>query len=1202
MKVSKDFNPWEAEIEGTNLIEASAGTGKTHAITTLFLRLIVEKGFSVEEVLVVTFTQAATEELKDRIRRRIREAIELFSSTESKDPLLSPLKLKARNPTEARFRLREALRSFDQAAIFTIHAFLKRVLSHYAFESGSPFDTELVSDQEDIKREVVYDFWRKHFYSASPLFVSYALRNGFHIRNLLSLISFKVRHPFAAVIPPRSEIPQTQPKEQEFRASFRTLAASWPEARNEVADILLNHPGLGKTKYGKNSVQKLLWAMDQYTLGSAGASLPFKGLENFSSRVIKKWTKKNYTPPAHPLFDLCEHLVEKSTEIESLFREKLVGLKGEFLGYAETELKKRKEARNVQFFDDLVVKAYQALRGRRGEALSRVVRNRYRAALIDEFQDTDPAQYAIFNELFGKEKGPLFLIGDPKQSIYGFRGADIFAYIKAKQETSTQYSLSENHRSHPDLISAVNSIFSRSNRPFIHESIPFQPSKPGELTAKETLLEDGRPFPALELWFADADSITRPGQMIDKHHAYELIPRAVASEISRLLALSEDQRVVLGSRRLSPADIAVLVHTNAQAQWIKEALSSLHIPAVISTNVDLFDSHEAMEMERVLHAANSPNDHRALVAALATDMMGHTGEDIYSLISDQARWEKSMGRFRRYHDVGNRRGVIRMLREIIFGERVLPRLMRFPDGERRCTNVLHLCEVLHQRSTKKPAGLSEVLKWLCDQRHPNSERAEEYQLRLESDESAVKVMTIHKSKGLEFPVVFCPFAWDFPLRGSGKDFLFFHDRSPEMRPTLDLSHEQKDEHLALSKRESLSENLRLFYVALTRAKSRCYMVWGRFRSAESSGPAYVLHQSSSGSIDEKVEETRKRFTLLDDEGVLSELREVVDGSAGGIRISRLPKEEGHIYSPVAEAQGAGLSCRKFERTVDREWGVSSFSSLVSGQPHLAEFPDHDEEGPKEETLAAQDEEPEGASVSPDILSFPRGAKAGAFFHDVLEHYDFARDTRTSVEKLVSSKLFQYGFDSMWVNTVCDTLEELVSAPLDPALNGFTLSCLQREHRLDELEFHFPVKEISSERLKAAWPEFPETLGRLELSPTKGYMKGFIDMVFHWQGRFFLVDWKSNYLGGRLEDYHHDSLYKAMRERYYFLQYLIYTLALDQYLRLRLPGYSYRTHFGGVYYVFLRGVHAETTASHGIFRDFPSPATVKALREELMEVE
>lgn len=1200
MILSKDFNPWETGIEGTNLIEASAGTGKTHAITTLFLRLIVEMGFSVEEILVVTFTQAATEELKDRIRKRIREAIELFSGTESKDPLLTPLKLKARNSEEARSRLREALRSFDQAAIFTIHAFLRRVLSHYAFESGSPFDMELVAEQEDIKREVVYDFWRNHFYSASPLFVNYALRNGFHIRNLLSLLSFKLRHPFAAVIP-RTQIPETQSQEEEFKELFRNLAASWLEARNEVADILFTHPGLSKTKYGENSVRKLLQAMDQYARGSAGASLPFEGLENFSSGVIKNRTKKNHTPPAHPFFDLCERLVEKYTEVEALFQEKLVGLKGELLDYAETELEMRKEARNVQFFDDLVVKVYQALRGSGGKALAKAVRNRYRAALIDEFQDTDPAQYAIFSELFGREKGPLFLIGDPKQSIYSFRGADIFAYIKAKQETSAQYSLSENHRSHPDLISAVNAIFSRTNRPFIHESIPFQSSKPGALTAKDHLLEDGSPLPALELWFADADPITRPGQMIDKHHAHELVPRAVASEISRLLALSEDHRLVLGPRRLSPADIAVLVHTNTQAQRIKKALSSLHIPAVISTNVDLFDSHEAMEMERVLRAATSPSDYRALVAALATDMMGHTGEEIYSLISDQTRWEKSVGRFRRYHDVGNRHGVIRMLREIVFGEHVLPRLMRFPDGERRCTNVLHLCEVLHRRSTQKPAGLSEVLKWLSDQRHPNSERIDEYQLRLESDESAVKVMTIHKSKGLEFPVVFCPFPWDVPLRGGGKDFLFFHDCSPEMRPTLDLSHEQKDEHRALSNRELLSENLRLFYVALTRAKSRCYMVWGRFRSAESSGPAYVLHQSSSGSIDEKMEETRKKFTLLDDQGVLSDLREVVHGSAGGIRISRLPKKEGYTYSPVAEEQRAGLSCREFERKIGHERGVFSFSSLISGRPNLAEFPDHDEKGPKEEMLAAQIEETEGASVSQGILSFPGGAKAGTFFHDVLENLDFARETRSSVEELVSSKLFQYGFDPMWLDAVCDTLEELASAPLDPALNGFTLSCLRRKDRLDELEFHFPIKDISSEKLKVVLPELPESLGRLELSPTKGYMKGFIDMVFSWQGRFFLVDWKSNYLGGRLEDYNQDSMHKAMRERYYFLQYLIYTLALDQYLRLRLPGYSYRAHFGGVYYVFLRGVHVETTASHGIFRDFPSPSTVRALREELMEV-
>ena len=1223
MTTPKYFDLLTSPLEGTNLIEASAGTGKTYAIASLFLRLILEKNLSINEILVVTFTVPATEELKDRVRTKLREAIKAFNGARIDDSFLIDLVKRHMDPKTALRSLGEALRSFDQAAIFTIHGFCRRILHENAFESGSLFDTELVTDQESLKREIVDDFWRTHFYTASPLFVNYAINTKFNPENLLSLLANRHAQPYLKIIP-QVDIPDTSAQEKGFQDIFNTTRTAWQSARAEVETILTNDKGLNRSKYSNAKIPVWIRGMDDVMSTGGNNPILFQNFKKFTSSEINGAVKKDHIPPAHPFFELCERLREKQEELESIFEQRLMGIKVKLFQYVHDELIRRKEEKNIQFFDDLLLKVYRVLQGTDGEALAEAIGNKFRAALIDEFQDTDPIQYAIFKRIFGSEKGTLFLIGDPKQAIYSFRGADIFTYMDAAGDVKSRFTLGQNWRSDPDLIAAINTIFTRVDRPFVYDEIPFQSVVPAANKDHESLIMDNKTESPLQLWFLDASKVAEPGKAMGKARARELISKTVADEISRLISLGRKNRALIGKRPLREGDIAVLVRTHYEARIIQKALSALTIPSVLYTTENIFDSHEALEMERVLAGINEPNNDGLLKAALATDMMGIRGEELDDLIQNEPGWEEWLVTIRNYHDLWGNHGFIQMFRHLLMQEKVLTRLMPLPDGERRNTNVLHLAEVLHQTSMERKLTMAGLLKWLSEQKDPNTPRLDEHQLRLESDENAVKLVTIHKSKGLEYPVVFCPFGWAGSKIKKNNYPFTFHDSLNHMRLTLDLGSPAMDENRMFAEKEELAENLRLLYVALTRARSRCYFVWGRFRDSETSAPAYLFHQQGSWKGGNVIHSIEERLTHLSDENMRAELKMFVDNSDGIIRLSEMPIVAGEKYSPLPDKKVA-LSSRTFSGSIDRQWHISSFSSLVSGRQYGAELADHDaislpsphlsnlldvKETGGPHTYSQKDFEESVIDKEPSgIFSFPRGTKTGTCLHDIFEHLDFVQKDTSIIKKLVSSKLIEYGFEPLWQETIYDMVRKVLSVPLEPEMSDFTLSHIRIQDRINELEFYFPLKSISPKKLQnifakytdpALSKDFPERIERLDFTPVRGFMRGFMDMVFQFQGQFYLVDWKSNLLGSGLEDYDQRGLAKAMKDEFYNIQCYIYTVALNQYLQLRLPGYTYETHFGGALYIFLRGVDPNKGTEFGIYRERPSGKFINELCTNLID--
>jgi exodeoxyribonuclease V beta subunit len=1182
------FDSRTIELAGRNLIEASAGTGKTYAIASLYVRLLVEKGLLPENILVVTFTEAATKELRDRIRRRIRDARDAFLGRESGDKLLPGL-LQRERPIPvvlALERLEAALQTFDCAAISTIHGFCNRALQENAFESGSLYDSELTSDQSLLVQGLVDDYWRINFFGAEGELLPLAEAKSWSPEGLARFLKGKLGNPELEVIP-RYSADQVARVVSGCREAFAEVAQQWLARRQEIVGILTEHKGLSRSaaNYHPDLLEELLERMDAYVGGGRPFQL-FDGFAKFSSAYLAGQRLKKHDPPQDVFFDACQGLADA---IEERGLTLLWGL----FEFVRERLPQKKSARNIRFHDDLLVDLYRALQGPGGELLAGRIRGRYRAGLIDEFQDTDQVQYRIFRGIFNDDTIPLFLIGDPKQAIYSFRGADIFAYLKAKRDIPDErhFTMDRNWRSAAPLVEAINRLFNcQKKRPLLFEELEYPP-----VTAAngQALVLAERDPAALQLWFMGREEgTTKP---IDMNRARPRIVAAVVAEIAGLLADGAAGRATIADRAVRPGDIAVIVRSHGQAGLVYEQLVAAGIPAVVRSNASIFASDEAAQLCRLLAALAEPGREGRVRNALVTTIMGATGNQLAALLEEagESDWEGWLARFREYHDIWRLRGFMAMFRTLVLQEGVRGRLLSLPGGERRLTNLLHCGELLHGQEGTARLGMEALLTWFSEQVASPPE-GEEHQLRLESDEEAVRILTIHVSKGLEFPIVFCPFSW------SG---VFDDDQTvvchQEGKTVADYGSRQFEQHRRQALEESLAENLRLLYVALTRAKYRCYLVWGRFKHVESSALAYLLHGPGEGECGDLLAYLARQMKDLPDACLLQALAGL-EGKQEMLAVTLDPQPvAGQFQAPAGD--GRLLTCRTIERSIEVDWHVSSFTSFVEGQAETAELPDHDRQ------TAVEAGQPESIPAEGSLFAFPRGAKAGTFLHGILEKVDFSELAGESLTGLVAAELARSGFGSEWHATLCEMLRQVLAAPLGRAGERFRLSELAKNSWVSEMEFYFPLKLIGSRRLAALLKQHgagsPADLARvaerLNFREVAGMLRGFIDLVFCHQGKYYLLDWKSNHLGNRIEEYGSEQLAREMEAKLYPLQYLLYTVALNRHLEGRDPTYRYEEQFGGVLYLFLRGLDGSSPGS-GVFHDIPDPALVRELTACLID--
>ncbi len=1184
----------QVALEGIGLIEASAGTGKTFTIAGLFLRLVVEQGRPVESILVVTFTEAATAELRERIRTRLVEAEAEINNNPDNEKVREGLFLAVLPERDiALRRLRQAILGFDRAAIFTIHGFCQRVLQENAFESGQRFDAEVIPDVSELLQGALDDFWRLHVQDLPPRLAAEMQQGGLTAETLLKSVAGHLNRPYLQIEGGEAAPPGLEEAITAARQVRQRLAACWDEDRAAVEQSFLDNTCLNGNKYRPASREKWLDEMAQFLAGEGLE--PFKEFFKFSQGELEAALKKNCAPaPTHAFFDLCEAYLAAWNELAPQIEQALRRLKRRLLHYLDQELAERKARAGQMAFDDMLLRVAAALEAEGGEHLAAAVRRRFGAALIDEFQDTDPLQYAIFSRIYKGEDCPLFLVGDPKQAIYSFRGADIFAYLKARGDAASQYTLRRNWRSEPAVIKAFNQLFDQP-RSFLFEAIGFDPATPADKPERPLLCEDQAPAGGLDIWLLPAGEKGKP---LNKADAQALSNELAAGEIARLLQGAADGAIRIGERPLQAGEIAVLVRSHTQGAAMQEALRRRGMHSVQRSSQSVFDSEEAMELERLLHALLNPADERLVRTALASRLLGCNGRDLHRLGEDERALEQEMAGFAEAHDQWRQRGFYPMIRRLLQQRGVAGRLLRLTDGERRLTNLHHLLELLNQQASLEQAGAEGLVKWLALMRQGlGGGPGEDAELRLESDEDLVQIVTIHRSKGLQYAVVFCPFLWDGKAYAQDEQESLLYHRPDSGQAVLDLGSEQWDAARTQAQREELAEALRLAYVGITRAVHRCYLAWGPISQAGSSPLGWLLHAPEE-EPPELVQDLRTRFkgrTPAELEGRL----EVLAEPAGGALRTLAPEVHPGRYAGGQQRDLSG-GPRRLGRPLALRNQITSFTRLARSVHQLAvELPDYD-------AVTGPEPEPPPRAPGRDIFGFPRGSRAGTCLHSLFERLDFTAPAADEIHALASAMLHRFGFEPEWVPVAAEMTAQVLDTPLDAA--GFTLRGLRPGQRLVEMEFHYPLGRLSAPGLRqllqthwgAAFPGLDQALQGLDFDPVSGYLRGFIDLIFEHQGRYFVADYKSNWLGDELAAYAPPALAAAVLHEGYYLQYLLYTLALHRLLQSRLPDYDYERHCGGVYYLFLRGMRAQHGAAYGVHFDRPPAALIQALDAAIAE--
>ncbi|SUX37897.1 Exodeoxyribonuclease V beta chain [Cedecea davisae] len=1151
---------------GERLIEASAGTGKTFTIAALYLRLLLGLGgenafprpLGVEELLVVTFTEAATEELRGRIRANIHELRIACIRNLSKNPLLQSLLSEIEDKQLAARTLLLAEQQMDEAAIFTIHGFCQRMLSLNAFESGMLFEQQLLEDESLLRRHACADFWRRHCYPL-PKPVAQAMSEEWSgPEALLRDINSWLQGEQPQLKQPPADNETLLARHEKIIAAIDGVKTQWRAAAGELAS-LIGDSGVDKRSYSSKHLPNWLEIVGQWAqLETTSYQLP-DALAKFAQSTLEEKTKKGEVP-RHSLFSAIDALLAEPLTLRDLV---IARAMAEIRYIVQQEKKRRGELG----FDDMLSRLDEALHQPGGDALAEAIRGRFPVAMIDEFQDTDPQQYRIFRRLYIKQlQTALLLIGDPKQAIYAFRGADIFTYMKARHEVSAHYTLDTNWRSAPAMIDGVNTLFQQVDNPFLFRQIPFLPVKSAPRNSGLRFTVRGESQAAMKLWL-------QPGEgtgVSDYQHA---MATQCARQIRDWLTAGQRGEALLWtgekSRNLQASDMTILVRSRGEAAIVRDALGALNIPSVYLSNRDsVFATPEARELLWILQAVLAPEIETAMRSAIATSMLGLDALDIESLNKDELAWDRLVEEFFNYRELWLKRGVMPMLRALITARHIAENLLATPGGERRLTDILHISELLQEAAGEMESEHA-LVRWLAQRIAEPDSNSSSQQLRLESDKHLVKVVTIHKSKGLEYPLVWLPFVANYRPQSSG----LYHDRTT-FTSLLDLSNDA--ESLGLAEEERLAEDLRLLYVALTRSVWHCSMgVAPLFRGTRAKKGASDLHLSALGYLLQKGE-------ALDAEG----LKQALDAlNSEAIEVETLPPGEDTPWQPEASVLPE-LTARRLHRRIADNWRVTSYSGLQQhGSSRVLDLvPRLD--------VDAVGEVPEQSEPLLTPHTFPRGAAPGTFLHSLFEGIDFTQPVNG---EWVAEQLTAQGFGEEWRPVVSGWLEQVLAAPLNET--GVALNLLSPKEKQVELEFYLPIEhELQAERLDALIRHYdPLSAGcpPLDFRQVKGMLKGFIDLVFRWQGRYYLLDYKSNWLGEDSSAYTREAMAGAMQSHRYDLQYQLYTLALHRYLRHRMAGYDYQQHFGGVIYLFLRGVE-QGKPEQGIFATRPGVELIEAM--------
>ena len=1156
---TKEFDIFEAPLKGISLVEAGAGTGKTYNIASLFVRCILEKKLLPVNILVLTYTEAATAELKSRLRNRLKESIAVFEGTTPTDAFLEGII--TRFDASVLPHLKEALYKFDEAPVSTIHGFCQRLLKENPIELGVSPEFEILTDDSEFLQEIIDEEWRELFKDSKIGFrkalQKYISDKNYDPDKLKRLVNRILSKPYATVIPEAKN-------SEEYTSDFIKLV----EAFSDIREYFLQEKEQFDTVVKSGVLyKKSLNAKDRYFLPQFEEWLraedsvlsPYEQIKYFSSYLYKRVTKGNDIPTFSFIekTDCYLKILDSFSDLESSFIQWFTS------GVIEKyEQEKGKNA--LLTYDDLLQKTEKGL-SRGNSELVRLLRKKYPVALIDEFQDTDPVQYSIFETLYRSSgETTLFMIGDPKQAIYKFRGADIYTYLDAKNDVTEDqhYSLTYNYRSNPQIINAVNTVFEYTKHPFMLPSLEFNKAQfPTNKDSSQALLtQKGENVEALQFLQVESTS-TKVGDLRQE------VAESTVSEVIEVLNGSFE----IDGNPVKQSDIAILVRKHDQALVIQNLLRESGLKSVIRSRDSVYESPEAVELNLILKAISNLSFEEGIRAALSTEAIGFNAATILNLLSNQEEWDILLERFVKLNQLWKKRGFLAMAEEMIHIFRIRENLANHFDAERRITNLNHLIELLRKAEASQKLSMYSLVRHFRNKLANPSKNKDDETIRLESDEELVQIVTVHASKGLEYPIVFCPYLWD---AGDGRvNFpISFHQNGANYIE-LGTNDELKKAHKLQYQIEELAESVRLMYVALTRAKTACFVHVIEKSSAGVSALAVVSEGKEIVS-----DRIKKKSVPL---SISTHLKNMCENQTIGYRAALTTKSK---LDKVEDSQKPNLRTREFKgKNLSEHFSIGSFSSLTESVNSIA-F-EEDKSGFDYDEIESNQFR-DSAEVF-DRFHLKKGADVGTMLHNIFEKIVF--NEPKSVGRIISEEIGKIGLNDKWIQVIQGLISDSLEQEL---LEGIALNKLAPGDYLPEIEFHLPTTNISYQKLI-------EIIRGTKVSEVEdsiyGFLKGYIDLTFRFGGKYYILDYKSNHLGNTFEDYSGEALEHEMIHSNYDVQYHLYTLALHRILQQSVSGYDYDSHFGGAFYLFLRGVNPSEPGS-GVFYDKPEKEIILSLDE------
>ncbi len=1197
MTAAQSLNALDFPLSGTRLIEASAGTGKTYTIAALYVRLILGHGSDKElptrellppDILVVTFTDASTKELRERIRARLTQAARFFrdQAVES-DPFLEQLRADY-EPAEwgaYAHRLELAANWMDESAVYTIHSWCNRMLQQHAFDSGSLFRQEVNTNDAELLNEVVRDYWRTFFYplteAACPAVFKLATSPEDLSQLLKPLLSETEARGLECVNADLKPIFKAWEDWEKQRHNLETLARSLWLNNQQTIEALLNNASANRWLNGNQyRVATFNNKLAELAFWASGINLESEALAKFGSQKLLSGLVKAHQDKAatlnHAAFLAIDDLVSLAQQ-EPDISEKLIK---HAVHWVRNRYNTEKQRLAQMTFDDMLTRLDKALLGVNGEQLANVIRSQYPIALIDEFQDTDPVQYRIFERLYNDptttDQG-CFMIGDPKQAIYSFRGADIYTYLKAHKATAGRhYTLATNYRSTTELVSAVNQVFFQADQQdpgaFRFKSGADNPLPFIAVNAqgrKEAWVIDGTPATALTLWHSESpEPIGMPAYRKE-------MAEITASEIVRLLNLANAGETGFNSaggfKALQPADIAILVRSGTEAKVMRNALASRQLRSVyLSERDSIYQTGTAGDLLIWLKAMAEPRNERKVRAALSTATLAWPYQTLYQLTLDEPSWEQQLERFIGYQQRWLVDGILPTLRQLINDYGLHAQLKLDHEGERYLTNLLHLAELL-QLASSQLEGEQALIRHLAEAiSDASNQSSDENVLRLESDANLIKIITIHKSKGLEYPLVFLPFICSFREVSSRNAYYRYHDDDQHL--VIDLG---KDDAIkALSDRERHQEDLRLLYVAMTRAQHACWLGIAPIKV----GNASVSHLDKSAMGYLLGWQAKTPAIALVDR--LNQLK----GDCAAITLATFPAPTLDNYSP-AEQQEEPDSVQVSTVKIADNWWIASYSALHTEDKQLIQS-----EASVTVETASEDKQSDEADIYirslttklSGIHSLARGAGPGVLIHELLEQcayqgFDAMQESSVLRQQLIN-RIFNHESWKDKHDIIAQALTHWLAMPL---LDGETvrLADLGLNQFQAELEFLVGADDVNVQELDRWVTDYTfdgKARPRLVPGQLNGLLKGFIDLVFVHNQQYYVADYKFNGLGNNDAAYTGEAMETAMLSKRYDLQCVLYLLSLHRLLKARLcASYDYDTHIGGGLYLFLRGAQGSS---------------------------